>query len=354
MDLNQALNDIKPASAEFAAAARARWNGLGKPLYSLGLLEEDICRIAAVQKTAHVRLDKPGLIIMCADNGVVAEGVSQVGQEVTKTVTENFVHKGTSVAVMCANLGVDLFPVDIGVNNEITAPGVIDRKVAWGTKNFVEEPAMTAAEVKQAIEVGIEMVGELVAKGYNIIATGEMGIGNTTTSSAILSVLLDEPVEKMTGKGSGLTSDGLARKKAAIAKGIELHKPNPNDPLDVLAKFGGLDIAGLVGVYLGGALYGVPIMIDGVISAAAALLAKRLCPASADYMIACHCSKEPAGRLVLEALELRPLLWADMCLGEGTGAIAVLPVLQMGLVVYNEMGTFDEAKIEDYNNLVEK
>lgn len=354
MDLFEALEKIQPASQASYAAAGQHWNSLGKPLYSLGLLEEAVCRIAAMRGTVKVTLDKPGLIVMCADNGVVAEGVSQVGQEATAAVTCNFTHGGTSVAIMCKRAGVQLFPVDIGVNADLQNPGVIDRKVAWGTKNMVNEPAMTPAEVKKAIEVGIDMVGELAAEGFDVLATGEMGIGNTTTTSAVLSVLLNQPVERMTGKGSGLTRAGMERKRNAITKAIEVNKPDPNDPLDVLAKVGGLDIAGLVGVFLGGALYRVPVLIDGVISATAALLAKRLCPAAGDYMLPSHCSKEPAGQLVLEALDLRAPLQADMCLGEGTGAIAFLPVLQMGLAVYDEMGTYDDANLADYTELEEK
>lgn len=357
-NLTETLAQIKPTSEAVAVAARERWNSLAKPLYSMGLLEEDICRIAAAQGTAAVNLDKPGLVIMCADNGVVAEGVSQVGQEVTSTVTANFVQHATSVAIMSAKAGVDIFPVDIGVNNdfpaELHAKGLIDRKIAYGTKNMVQEPAMTEAEAVQAIEVGLNLAVALAEQGYNILATGEMGIGNTTSSSAILSVLLDEPVEKMTGIGSGLTRAGIQRKQQAIATAIAKHRPDAQKPLDVLAKVGGLDIAGLVGVFLGGALCGVPVLIDGVISGAAALLAQRLCPAAADYMLASHCSKEPSGQLILQALGLRPVILADMCLGEGTGAVAVLPVLQLALSVYDEMGTFQETNIEDYNDLVEK
>ena len=352
MNLYEYLQNIKPVDTAMAELSRKRWNSIAKPLYSLGVLEEDVCRIAAMQRTAAVKIDKAGLIVMCADNGVVAEGVSQVGQEVTASVTENFVRHATSTAVMAPHAGVDIFPVDIGVNAELTVPGIIDRKIAMGTKNLAVEPAMKRQQAERAIETGIEMVAELVGKGYNILLTGEMGIGNTTTSSAILAVLLGEPVEKLTGKGSGLRAEGLERKKNAIARGIALHKPDPADPIDVLAKVGGLDIAGLVGVFLGGAIYGVPVLVDGVISAAAALVAQRICPDCAGYMLASHCSAEPAGELALRALGLRPVVLADMCLGEGSGAMVFLPVLRLALSVYDEMSTFDETHIEDYNNLV--
>lgn len=354
MELSEALTKIQPASAAAYDAAYQHWKSLGKPLYSLGMLEEYICRVAAMRGTARVTLSKPGLIIMCADNGVVAEGVSQVGQEATTSVTENFTHGNTSVAIMARHAGIDIFPVDIGVNHIFDNPGIIDRKIAMGTKNIVHEPAMTLDEAKRAIAAGIDMVGQLALSGYDVIATGEMGIGNTTTSSAILSVLLHEPVEKMTGKGSGLTRAGMQRKINAIKQAVAVNNPDPDDALDVLAKVGGLDIAGLAGVFLGGAVYKLPVLIDGVISATAALVAKSICPVAGDYMLASHCSKEPAGQLVLQALELRAPLQADMCLGEGTGAVAFLPVLQLGLAVYNEMSTYAEARLADYTELEEK
>ena len=354
MDLYEALKRITPADEAAKQAACDHWNSLGKPLYSLGLLEEAVSRMAAIKGDWRVTADKPGLIIMCADNGVVAEGVSQVGQDVTASVTKNFTTRGTSVAVMADRAGVGLFPVDIGVNADLNCPGLINRKVAMGTKNMVNGPAMTLDEAKRAIEVGIDMVGDCAGRGYDILATGEMGIGNTTTSSAVLSVLLNRPAEEMTGKGSGLTKAGMERKRNAIRRAIELNRPNPKDALDVLAKVGGLDIAGLCGVFLGGALYHIPILIDGVISATAALLAKQICPPAADYMLASHCSKEPAGELVLKALGLRAPLQADMCLGEGTGAVAFLPVLQLALTVYYEMGTYADAHIDNYIELEEK
>ncbi len=353
-DLYEALKQIQPADALAYQAACDHWNSLGKPLYSLGLLEKTVSRMAAVKGDWRVTANKPGLVIMCADNGVVAEGVSQVGQDVTASVTKNFTTGGTSVAVMAKRAGVTLYPVDIGVNAKLDCPGLYNCKVAMGTKNMVQQPAMTKAEAERAIGVGIQMVAKCVQQGCDILATGEMGIGNTTTSSAVLAVLLDQPVERMTGKGSGLTKAGMERKKAAITRAIQVNKPNPQDPLDVLAKVGGLDIAGLCGVFLGGAIYHVPVLIDGVISATAALLAKRLCPAAGDYMLASHCSYEPAGQLVLQALELRAPLQADMCLGEGTGAVAFLPVLQLALTVYYEMGTYAEANIDNYIELEEK
>ena len=212
-------------------------------------------------------------------------------------------------------------------------------------------PAMTRDEAIKGIEAGIAMVEELKAQGYRLFATGEMGIGNTTTSSAVASVLLGQPVETMTGRGAGLSSDGLTRKIQAIKKAIDLNKPDAKDSIDVLAKVGGLDIAGLAGVYLGGAALQIPVLIDGFISGVAALVAARLCPEAADYMIASHVSKEPAAHLVLDELGKEAVLHADMCLGEGTGAIALCPFLDMGATLYNTLSTFDDIHVDQYEEL---
>lgn len=349
------LKDVKglisPADAASIEAAEKRWLSVAKPLFSLGKLEDAVIRMAGIKRTPEFELKKKGLVIMCADNGVVSEGVTQTGQEVTAIVADNFTKKAASVAIMSEVAGADLFPVDIGMVTDVpsvTRPG---QKIAYGTKNMAMEPAMTREEAWRAVLVGIRMVEKLKEEGYDIIATGEMGIGNTTTSSAVAAVLLKEPVEKVTGKGAGLTSKGLEKKIAAIKRGISLHKPDQEDALDVLAKVGGLDIAGLTGVYLGGALYHIPVVIDGFISAVAALCAVRMVPDAGDYIMPSHVSKEPAGQMLLDALGVSPLLTCDMCLGEGSGAVAVFPLLEMGLSVYRRMSTFEETKIEKYEVL---
>ena len=213
-------------------------------------------------------------------------------------------------------------------------------------------PAMTREEAIQALETGISMVEELKNKGYSLIATGEMGIGNTTTSSAVASVLLSEDVEKMTGRGAGLSSEGMVRKLRAIKKAIEVNQPDPKDGVDVLAKVGGFDIAGMAGVFLGGAACGVPVVIDGFISAVAALAAATICPLVKEYMLASHVSKEPAAHLILEALGLEAPLHCDMCLGEGTGAVVLFPILDLACGVYNGMSTFQDIQVEEYKPLV--
>ena len=344
-------NAIEPADRKSMETAGKRWTSVAKPLSSPGKLEDAIVKIAGMKREPLFTLEKKGLVIMCADNGVVEEGVTQTGQEVTAIVADNFTKKAASVALMSEVAGADLFPVDIGMVTDV--PSVTDpkQKVAYGTRNMLKEPAMTPKQVWQAVSVGVHMVSRLKALGYDILATGEMGIGNTTTSSAVASVLLQRPVEEVTGKGAGLSSEGLERKISVISRAIRLHGPDRNDVTDVLSKVGGLDIAGLTGVYLGGALLHVPVVVDGFISAVAALCAVRLVPEAADYILASHVSKEPAGKMLLDALHLSPFLTCDMSLGEGSGAVAVLPLLDMGLSVYSRMSTFEEINVEQYERL---
>lgn len=351
MTLEELKLKIEPSDQESIEQAKKRWMSVAKPLFSLGKLEDAVIRMAGIKRSSEYSLDKKGLIIMCADNGVVAEGVTQTGQEVTAIVADNFTKSETSVCIMSEVAGADLFPIDIGMITDVPSVSKKADKVAYGTKNFAKEPAMTRAEAWQAIEVGIKAVQKCQEQGYDILATGEMGIGNTTPSSAIASVLLNKTVEEVTGKGAGLTSAGLERKIRVIKDAISLHQPDPEDALDVLAKVGGLDIAGLTGVFLGGALYHIPIVVDGFISAVAALLAVRLVPNTADYIMPSHVSREPAGEMMLAALGCSPYLTCDMCLGEGTGAVAIFPLLEMGLQVYKKMSTFEDIKIKSYEVL---
>lgn len=351
MTLNQALSNIKKPSLKVMEKTQVNFDNIAKPLKSLGLLEKTIVKIAGIQNTTNVNLDKRCVVAMCADNGVVSQGVAQSESEITAIVTENFAKGCTSVCVMANSANADVIPIDIGVYRDITVDGVINKKIMYGTNDMTKMPAMTREQAIKAIEVGINTAIDLKQKGYKIIATGEMGIGNTTTSSAIASVLLSLDVETVTGVGAGLSSDGLTRKINAIKKAIEINKPNKNDAIDVLAKVGGLDIAGIVGLYIGGAVCRIPIMVDGVISAVAAIIATRLNETCKDYMICSHVSKEPAGKMLLDKLELKPLLTCEMCLGEGTGAVAALPVIDMALAVYKNTYTFEDATIEKYEEL---
>lgn len=350
-ELEQLIKEICPADAEVKDRAQKKWNSIAKPLHSLGKLEEHIMRIAALTGDTEVNLDKKALIVMCADNGVVEEGVTQTGQEVTAIVAENFLTCNTSAAIMCRKAGIDIFPIDIGMAVDTKVPKY---KTAYGTANMTKKSAMTRTQAVQAILTGIYLVKGKKEAGYRIIATGEMGIGNTTTSSAVASVLMDMEPEEMTGYGAGLSGEGLQRKIHAIEKAIEINRPDKEDAIDVLAKVGGFDLAGITGLFLGGAIYKVPVVIDGFISAVAALAADRICPDAKDAMIVSHVSKEPGMHKILEVLGMEAPLQADMCLGEGTGAVAYLPVLDLAAEVYQRMSTFSDNDIEDYKELGEK
>ena len=351
MTLEEVVRSITPADEQAAAAAKARWDSIAKPLGSLGALESAVIRMAAITGSPNVDISRRAVVVMCADNGVVADGVTQTGQEVTAIVAENMSTGDTSVCAMGRAAGVEIVPVDIGVAVPVHGEKILQRNIRRGTANLSQGPAMTRQEAERAILVGVEVARDLCAGGVKLLGTGEMGIGNTTTSSAVASVFLDRPPVDMTGRGAGLSSEGLVRKIRAIERGIAVNRPDPSDPLDVLHKVGGLDLAGLAGVFLGGAMCHVPVLVDGFISSVAALIAARICPACKDYMLGSHASDEPASKLVLAELGLEPFLYAGMRLGEGTGAVAVMPLLDMGLAVYREMATFEAVDIEAYQPL---
>lgn len=366
MMIEELKHTVLPVDEESMQAARRRWLSVAKPLFSLGKLEEQVIRMAGIKRNSEFELGKKGLLILCADNGIVAEGVTQTGQDVTAIVADNFTKNAACTSIMAQVAGVDVFPVDIGMISDVPSVSRPEWKIAYGTKNFAKEPAMTLDEVQKAIEVGIGLVREKSEQGYGILATGEMGIGNTTTSSAVTAALLGKSAQEVTGRGAGLSSKGLARKIEVIETALERYclnketmrrraaaekEPESHIVLDILSKVGGLDIAGLTGVFLGGALYHIPIVIDGFISAAAALCAVRMVPQVQGYLIPSHVSQEPAARMVLKELGLSALLDCNMCLGEGSGAVAVLPVLEMALEVYRQMSTFEEIKVEQYEIL---
>lgn len=346
-ELKTLLSGITPPDEAARAAAHAHWAGLAKPLGGLGALETLLEDAAALTGSAALDVSRRAVLVLCSDNGVVVQGVSQTDQSVTRAVAENLAARRTSVCQMARTAHCDVVPVDMGMAGD-PVPGVADCRIAAGTADFTQGPAMTRAQAVEAVGRGIRLVQEQKAAGVQLLATGEMGIGNTTTSSAVAAVLLGQPVERMTGRGAGLSDEGLARKVDAICRGILRNEPDPTDPLDVLAKLGGFDLAGLCGVFLGGALEGVPVVMDGFISGVAALCAVRLCPAAAKAVFASHCSSEPAARLVLDALGKAPLLTAGLHLGEGTGAVASLPLWDMALAVYGHCYSFAEGGITPY------
>ena len=351
MNLPELTAAIRGGDPAVYRNAMRRWDRLAKPLGSLGALEAAVAKIAALTGDPDVRLDKRVLFVFCADNGVVAQGVSQSDASVTRAVALALGEGRSTVNYMAAGLNCPVIPVDVGMSTGDTPPGVRDRRVRAGTEDSTQRPAMDRAECLQAIEIGFTLAQNAAAEGTALLLAGEMGIGNTTTSTAVLSVLLDRPPEVLTGRGAGLSDDGLARKIDAVRRAIAVNRPDPDDPIDVLTKLGGLDLAALCGFYLGAANSRRPVLLDGLITCAAALCAVRLCPRAADAMLASHCSAEPAAALALEALDLTPLLSAGLRLGEGSGAAAVLPLLDMALRVYHSGNTFDSIGIDAYQHL---
>ncbi len=345
------LQTITPPDAEAGNRASAKWNACAKPLGSLGLLEKAVEQIAALTGNEEVKVFPRSVLVLCADNGVVAQGVTQCDSSVTAVVARNIAVKRTSVCRMAAVAGCQVVPVDMGILDFEPVEGVLSCRIGNGTADISQGPAMTREQAAEAILTGIRLVEQQKQKGIRLLATGEMGIGNTTTSSAVASVLLSREVTEMTGRGAGLSDEGLQRKIKVIERAIECNNPDPSDPLDILSKVGGFDIAGMCGIFIGGALHKVPVLADGFISTVAALCAVRLCPNAGKAVLASHVSAEPAGRLILDALGKLPLITAGMRLGEGTGAVAAMPLLDMACAVYHDSYTFDEGGIEAYQPL---
>lgn len=345
--LQAAMTAIRPADAGQIEKARSHWDAIAKPLHGLGLLEDVLARMAGISPLR--REYKKCIVSFCADNGVVAQGVTQTDSGVTAIVAGNMLTGKASVCCMSAVTGAEVLPIDAGMLTEV--PGMRSIKVARGTRDLSQVPAMTRQECLSVLLSGMDLAAELADKGYTLLAAGEMGIGNTTTTSAVAAALLERPAWEMTGKGAGLSDAGLERKIQVIDRALALHRPDPADPIGVLSTVGGFDIAAMAGFYLGCALHRVPVILDGYISGAAALIAARLCPAAADALLPSHLSAEPGAGLVMEALGLRPLLRLGMALGEGTGAVSLMPLIDMALGVYFDMPSFDGIGIEAYKPL---
>ena len=346
------INEICPPDENAMERAGAHWHGVCKPLKSLGVFEELVVKLAGIQGTENVMLDKRCAMIVCGDNGVVKEGVTQSDMQVSTAVALEIAEGKSNINIMAKAAGADTFVADVGLCSDVTHTGILPYKIAHGTANLAKEPAMSRKQAWEGIAVGIELVDRLKEKGYDIVVTGEMGIGNTTTSSAMAAVLLNKPVSEVTGRGAGLTTAGLKRKVEVIEAALKLHCPDPTDPIDVLSKVGGFDIAAMTGMFLGGAIYHIPIMIDGFISSVAALLAFSIQPLCREYMLASHVSKEPAGKLILKKLELTPVIHAGMSLGEGTGGVCLLPLLDIALAEYHHAHRFEQTDIGQYEELI--
>lgn len=343
-ELDALVRAVAPLDRGTMTAAETYQARLAKPPGSLGRLEEISIQLAGITGRVHNALNKKQLLVFAADNGVVAEGVSSAPQSVTKQQTINLMRGKTGAAVLAKHFGCGLTVCDVGVNADIYESTVLNRKIAYGTQNICTGPAMTREQTLQAILTGAEIARTVDA---DVIGAGEMGIGNTTTSSAVLAVLLGTDVEAVTGRGGGITEESFRKKKAVIRTAIEVNRPDRDDVVGVLSKVGGFDLAAMCGAFLGAAAAHRPAVIDGLISAAAALCAVRLCPNVRGYLVPSHASFEIGYRLAMEAMDLRPLFDLGMRLGEGSGCPLAFQVLDAACAVINDMATFDEAGIND-------
>lgn len=339
--------NIDKVDINIISDSKKKWDSIAKPIEGLGKMEELVTKIAGAQNRVNACIDKKAVVVFCADNGVVKQNISQVDSSVTANIVRS-IHGGTSsVAVMASAANADVFVYDVGVLTD--EAGVISLKLMYGTDDISEGPAMSREVAEATIESGIAAVTKLYEEGYNLIATGEAGIGNTTTSAAVAGAILGLNADVVTGKGSGLTDEALKHKIDIVRKAWEINEiDKATDTIDVIAKVGGLDIAALTGAYIGAAMHKVPIIMDGIISAIAALCAFCINENVRDYIIPSHMSMEPAMIKICERLGLKPVIHADMHLGEGTGAVLLMPMLDTVMSVYNSGTTFDKIEVKQY------
>jgi len=346
--LSNTIRMIRPLDGEAMTQAQARQDMLTKPQGSLGRLEQLSVQLAGVRCKPVPQIKDKAIITMAGDHGVVAEKVGNWPQEVTAQMVYNFLSDGAGINVIARHIGARVIVVDMGVATNLEPnPQLLSRKIASGTRNMAVGPAMTNEQALKAVEAGIEIVADEVSRGLDIVGTGDMGIGNTTASAAICAVMTGRPVVEVTGRGTGLTDEQLAHKVEVIKRALQVNSPDPKKPLDVLAKVGGFEIGGLAGVMLGATARHIPVVIDGFISGAAALIATALAPVLKDYLIAAHRSAESGHRLLLEHLGLKPLLNLDMRLGEGTGAALGIFLAETSAKILAEMTTFAEAGVSE-------
>jgi nicotinate-nucleotide--dimethylbenzimidazole phosphoribosyltransferase len=347
MLLEKTLATIRPLDRCLEAEAQKRLDSLTKPQGSLGKLEELARRVAVIQGKVPPQLGRKLLLVFAADHGITAEGVSAYPKAVTAQMTYNFLRGGAAINVLACHYGVEVEVIDVGVDYEFSNPqGLRNFKVRRGTDNFSRGPAMTPLEARQSIETGIRLVEEFALKNLFLLGAGEMGIGNTSSAGAVLCALTGAAPRDVVGRGTGIDDATWTRKVAAIERGLEVNRPDPNDSLDVLAKVGGLEIGAMTGVILGAAAFHIPMVLDGFISGAAALLAQRLCPQVHDVLFASHLSTERGHGPLLEALDLVPVLDLAMRLGEGTGACILMGLMEAAAKILGEMATFESAGVE--------
>jgi nicotinate-nucleotide--dimethylbenzimidazole phosphoribosyltransferase len=345
-ELAQLTSQITPLDPQWTARAQERLDSLTKPPGSLGKLEELAAHYVAIREEFFPRLEIKRIVVFAGDHGVVAEGVSAFPQEVTFQMVANFIRGGAAINVLARQAGARVEVVDIGVNHDFE-PGLnlIARKVAYGTRNLAQEPAMSREEALRAVWVGVERAQEAVEDGVDVLAAGDMGIGNTTAAAALAAVFTDRPVGAVTGRGTGIDPSRVTHKVAVINRALALNRPTADDPIGALAAVGGLEIASIAGLVLGAAAARRPLVLDGFIATAGALVAARLVPAVVDYLIAAHRSVEPGHQIILDHLGLKPLVNLNMRLGEGTGAALGMNLLEAGWRIYREMATFEEAGV---------
>jgi nicotinate-nucleotide--dimethylbenzimidazole phosphoribosyltransferase len=353
MNLAEIVNGIHPLDQEWIEKARERTAQLVMPTRALGRLHDISEKLCGIQETLEPSVDRKAVLVMAGDHGIVAEGISAYPQEVTGAMVQTFLAGGAGINAICRHVNADVYVVDMGiiaVFDDMDRPGserLIIHKIAPGTANFSRGPSMSLHEAEQAVLSGFQEASKLFQDGIDIIATGDMGIGNTTPSAAIGAVMCGVDLAEMVGRGTGVDDDGLARKKSAIRRGIEVNSPNPADGLDVLSKVGGFEIGGIAGCILAGAYHRRPVIIDGFISTAGALIAHVLCPTATEYLFSGHCSQEPGHEHMLKHLGLEPILNLGMRLGEGTGGALSMSVVDASLRMFKEMMTFAEAGVAD-------
>ncbi|MFC2091580.1 nicotinate-nucleotide--dimethylbenzimidazole phosphoribosyltransferase [Elusimicrobiota bacterium] len=351
MDLNKYLADIKEIDYSLESEIQAKLDNLTKPVGSLGRLEELAKKYCLIRNTVDPDIKDKVIFTLAADHGIAQSGISAYPSEVTYQMVLNFIGGGAGINVLSKYCGARVIIADMGVKGSFQTDNAAfkDKKISEGTKSIINGPAMTREEALRSVVGGIELVEEELEKGLDIIGIGDMGIGNTTASSAIVSVFTGRDAREVTGIGTGIGHMALVHKIDVIEKAIKINKPEKTDPLDVLSKIGGFEIGGLAGVIIAGAANNIPVVIDGFISGAAALIAVSLKPQISDYLIASHCSVEPGHRITLDHMGLKPLLDLDLRLGEGTGAVMGIWLLEAGIKLMNEMATFEKAGVSKKN-----
>ncbi|SFH67759.1 nicotinate-nucleotide-dimethylbenzimidazole phosphoribosyltransferase [Tindallia magadiensis] len=345
LSLKETIDQIQPLNKEAMDLCQKKLDNLTKPPGSLGVLEDIAIQLAGITGNTSPSVNKKTMLVMAGDHGVVAEGVSAFPQEVTPQMVLNFINGGAAINVFCRHAEAKVVVVDVGIVGDFTHPDLIQKKIKQGTNNIATGPAMSYDEAIKAIEIGIEMAYNEVQQGASLLAAGEMGIGNTTPSSAILAACIDLPLEQIVGRGSGIQDEALTNKVRVIQQALDINQPDASDGVDLLAKVGGLEIAAMTGVMLGAAAHRVPVMVDGFIASAAALAASRICPDVTQYMIASHASMEPGHQHALRLLGLTPMLHMNMRLGEGTGAALAFHLVEASTRALGEMSTFADAGV---------